>query len=269
MIHEVGQKLCEKVPCARVLGVPVHLADFKDVTQRMEEWIERRDRCHWIAVTSSHGIVEAHKHPDFRAILETADLSLPDGKWTAYFASRLASCPPRRIRGADLLVEVCRWSTPKGYSHFFYGDTNEVLLLMTSKLWERFPELRVAGALSPPFREMSTEEELDFVEAINRVRPDILWVGLGVPKQERWIVNHLEKLNVPVIVGVGAAFKFVSGKIKPAPAWVSNLGFEWGWRFLREPRRVWHRAFVYGPQFMAHGFLQLSRLKKSRPRKPA
>ncbi len=249
-------------PCRHVLGVPVHVVDLHEVVRMMERWVELRQGTHWIAVTSSHGIVEGHKHPEFKAVLRSADLSVPDGMWTARLAARKASCAAKRVRGAELLETFCELSNRKGLSNFFFGDTEEVLGLLTRRLLERFPQLRIAGTHSPPFRQWSPEEDARIINQINRTRPDVLWVGLGLPKQERWIATHLEQLEVPVVVAVGAAFKFVSGKVKPAPAWVSDRGLEWLWRLVREPRRVWHRALVYGPQFAALTLMELAGLRK-------
>ncbi|MGA2606394.1 MAG: WecB/TagA/CpsF family glycosyltransferase [Terriglobia bacterium] len=246
------------VPCVRVLGVPVHVLDVGQVLQAMEQWLCQRDRTHWIAVTSSHGLVEAQKNPAFRTILESADLSVPDGKWTARVAAKKAACAPRQVRGADLLRAFCRLSNEKGYTNFFYGDTEEVLALCATRLSEQFPRLRIVGTYSPPFRELTPQEDAQVVKMINQTRPDVLWVGLGLPKQEEWIFSHREKLNVPVTIAVGAAFKFVSGKVKSAPAWIRESGFEWLWRFFHEPGRTWRRAFVYGPQFAARSILELS-----------
>jgi N-acetylglucosaminyldiphosphoundecaprenol N-acetyl-beta-D-mannosaminyltransferase len=228
----------------------------------MEDWVEQRQRGRWIAVTSSHGVVEGHKHPAFKAILKSADVSVPDGIWTARVAARLAGKEARQVRGADLLETFCELSSRKGYSNFFLGDTEDVLALLARRLLLRFPTLKISGTCSPPFGPLTTEEDERIVQHINQASPDVLWVGLGLPKQERWIFSHRDKLKVPVVVAVGAAFKFVSGKVKPAPRWISESGLEWVWRFAHEPRRLWHRVVVYGPQFAALTLLELAGLRK-------
>jgi len=247
---------------AHVLGVPVHVVGRDQAICFMEQWIAEPGESHWIALTGSHGIVEAYKHPEFKTVLKSASLSLPDGKWTSRFAGWRRSCAPQQVRGADLLWKFCEVSGTAGYRNFFYGDTEEVLTALTHQLRERFPALPAVGTYSPPFRQLTSEEDTEIMNLINRAAPDVLWVGLGLPKQERWIYEHRARLHVPVIVAVGAAFKFVSGKVKGAPAWVSDWGLEWAWRFLHEPRRLWHRVVVYGPQFFTHAFLELSGLKK-------
>lgn len=248
--------------CARVLGVPVHSVDAQGAIACMSRWIEQRGQTRWIAVTSSHGIVEGFKKADFRTIIESASLSVPDGMWTARVAGKKLSSLPRRVRGADLLLEFCALASRRGYSSFFYGDTDEVLALLSAKLMSQFPALMIAGSYSPPFRALTPEEDAEIVRTINQAKPDILWVGLGLPKQERWIYQHLNRLQVPVIVAVGAAFKFVAGTVKPAPRPVSNLGLEWFWRLVREPKKCWHRSLVYGPQFALHSYLELKGFRK-------
>ncbi|HUZ48000.1 MAG TPA: WecB/TagA/CpsF family glycosyltransferase [Terriglobia bacterium] len=251
----------EPPACARVLGVPVHNVDVQEVLAIMEQWIEQRETPRWIAVTSSHGLVEGFKRPAFKAILDSADLSVPDGMWTARVAAQKLAAVPKRVRGADLLTAFCGLANRRGYSNYFYGDTDEVLAALSGKLKSSFPSLEIAGAFSPPFRTLTAREDEEIVSAINRAKPDVLWVGLGLPKQERWIYEHLERLEVPIVVAVGAAFKFVSGKVKPAPRKVSELGLEWLWRLASEPRKCWRRALVYGPQFALHSYLEIKGLR--------
>jgi N-acetylglucosaminyldiphosphoundecaprenol N-acetyl-beta-D-mannosaminyltransferase len=249
------------LPCTEVLGAPVHIIDIKSVLRSMEQWIQQRGRPHWIAVTGSHGALEAHKHPDFGAVLHTADLSVPDGRWAARFAARKMSCETHQVRGADLISAFCELSREKGYTNYFYGDTEETLALASERLQQKHPGVRIAGVYSPPFRELTPAEDSQVIEMINQANPDVLWVALGLPKQERWIVAHLGRLKAPVIVAVGAAIKFHSGKVAPAPRWASRSGLEWFWRLLHEPRTVWRRALIYGPQFMVLAALELMRHK--------
>jgi N-acetylglucosaminyldiphosphoundecaprenol N-acetyl-beta-D-mannosaminyltransferase len=248
--------------CAEVLGAPVHIIGIEDVLQMMERWFQDRARPRWIAVTGSHGVLEAHKRPDFRAVLQSADLSVPDGMWAARVAAKKLSCETKQVRGADLLAAFCELASRKGYTNYFYGDTGETLALASDRLRKKYPGLKIVGAYSPPFRELSPEEDAQVVALINQANPDVLWVALGLPRQERWIFSHRGRLKAPVIVAVGAGIKFHSGKVKPAPRWASQAGLEWLWRFFHEPRRTWRRAFVYGPQFAALSLLELAGLKK-------
>jgi N-acetylglucosaminyldiphosphoundecaprenol N-acetyl-beta-D-mannosaminyltransferase len=227
----------------------------------MEEWIQKRDRPHWIAVTGSHGALEAHKHADFRAVLRTADLSVPDGRWAARVAARKMSCKTHQVRGADLLLAFCELSSRKGFTNYFYGDTDENSTLASERLKQRCPGLKIVGTYSPPFRQLTPEEDANVIEMINRADPDVLWIALGLPKQERWIVSHRERLKARVIVAIGAAIKFHSGRVVPAPRWASLSGLEWLWRLLHEPRTVWRRALIYGPQFAVLSLIDLMKHK--------
>ena len=259
---DTREKKMESTAIAHLLGVPVHVIGGDQAIRSMEQWITKPDGSHWIALTSSHGVVEGYKYPEFKAILKSASLSLPDGKWTGRFAAWRRGCVPRQIRGADLLQKFCAVANKEGYRSFFYGDTEEVLSGLTRQLKKQFPDLKVAGTYSPPFRKLTAEEDAKIMNLINVLAPDVLWVGLGLPKQERWIFEHRDRLHVPVVVAVGAAFKLVSGNVKCSPPWISDWGLEWAWRFLHEPRRLWHRVVIYGPQFVAHAMLELSGLRK-------
>ena len=249
-------------PCTEVLGAPVHIIDVENVLRLMEQWILAHDRPHWIAVTGSHGALEAHKHPEFRAVLRTADLSVPDGRWAARVAAKKMSCETHQVRGADLMSAFFELSRQKGFTNYLYGDTDETLALASDRLQQKHPGVRIVGAYSPPFRELTPHEDAQIIEMINQANPDVLWVALGLPKQERWIAAHRDRLKTPVIVAVGAAIKFHSGRVVPAPRWASKAGMEWLWRLLHEPRTVWRRALVYGPQFAALSLLDVMRHKK-------
>jgi N-acetylglucosaminyldiphosphoundecaprenol N-acetyl-beta-D-mannosaminyltransferase len=150
----------------------------------------------------------------------------------------------------------------RGYSSYFFGDTDKVLRRLTAKLLGQFPKLRIAGAYSPPFRPLSADENEEIIKRINDAKPDVLWVCLGLPKQERWIFANREKLRVPIVIAAGAAAKFVSGSVAPAPAWIREHGFEWLWRLLREPRRCWRRSMLYGPRFALFAILEWSRARR-------
>lgn len=253
----------ELPPRTEVLGAPIDIVGVEDVLRLMEQWIHERHRPHWIAVTGSHGALEAHKHPEFRGVLQTADLSVPDGRWAARVAAGKMRCATHQVRGADLMTAFCDLSRRKGYTNYFYGDTVEILTLATDRLRQKHPGMRIAGAYSPPFRDLTRAEDEEIVHMLNQANPDVLWVALGLPKQEKWIAAHLDRLKSPVIVAVGAALKFHSGKVVPAPRWASQAGLEWFWRLLHEPRTVWRRALIYGPQFMALSLLDLARHRMS------
>ena len=259
---ECGGASDATAPCARVLRVPVHVVNVHEVVRQMDGWIQRGDGQRWIAVTSSHGIMEGFKHPEFRQILESATLSLPDGQWTARAAAAHLSLAPQQVRGADLMLAFFALANERGYSSYFLGDTAEVLERLTARLRSQFPGLRIAGAYSPPFHPLSREENDEIIKRINEAKPHVLWVCLGLPKQETWIFANRQKLDAPLIIAAGAAAKFVSGDVATAPAWIRQHGFEWLWRLVREPRRCWRRSMLYGPQFALFAILELCGLRR-------
>jgi N-acetylglucosaminyldiphosphoundecaprenol N-acetyl-beta-D-mannosaminyltransferase len=169
---------------------------------------------------------------------------------------------PERVPGPDILAAFLEHANRRGYRSFFYGDTEATLADLQRRVTERYPGHVVAGTLSPPFRPLTAEEDAQVIAMINDARPDVLWVGLGLPKQERWIAEHLDRLRVPVVVGVGAAFGFLSGRVSRAPAWVGRIGCEWLWRLAAEPRKLWRRDLIDGPRFLAHVLLEATGLRK-------
>ena len=252
----------------QILGSRVHLTRLEAVLDLMETWIAQTPpRCRRVVVTGFHGLWEAHKDASFRAILNSADLWVPDGIAPVWIARCRGHRAVERIPGADLMKAFLRLADRKGYRSFFYGDTDEVLAALRQQIERDFPGHKVAGTFSPPFRPISPEEDEEHVRMINAAKPDVLWVGLGLPKQDRWIHEHAARLQVPVAVGVGAAFGFLSGRVERAPAWVGRIGLEWAYRIMKEPRKCWRRSLVEGPQFIAHVVLELAGLKKYDQRK--
>jgi N-acetylglucosaminyldiphosphoundecaprenol N-acetyl-beta-D-mannosaminyltransferase len=244
-----------------VLGVRVHAVQTQDVVDRMEKWIQDRERCHTVAATSMHGIVEAQHDPSFKEILNSTDRVVPDGMPLIWLARRRGHRLSRRVYGPDLMLDFCESTARRGYRHFFYGGEPGVPERLAESLKRRFPSLEVCGAFSPPFRPLDPQEAQETVAMISRAAPDVLWVGLGTPKQERWMHEHRDKLQVPMLVSVGAAFDLLSGRRNQAPQWMREHGFEWLFRLIQEPRRLWRRYLICGPQFIAHLGLESLRLK--------
>lgn len=253
----------EQVPSIRILGSRVHMVEIPDVVWLMDHWIQSEaDTCHHVVNTGMHGIMEAHRDPEFKDILNAAALLAPDGILVVQIA-RLRGFPLQKKKtGPELMWEFSKTAGEKGYKYFILGDTEDTLRLLAAKLRQVFPGLVIAGVHSPPFRPLTPEEDDTVVRTINQSGADVLWVGLGMPKQERWIYEHRDRLRVPVAVGAGASFKFLIGTVRRAPSWVRNGGFEWLWRFSREPHRMWRRVFIDAPQFVSLVALELSGLKK-------
>jgi len=247
----------------RVLGVPVHMVQIPEVVSLMTEWAtHEQERPRWIVVADMHAIFEAHKQPAFGAMIRQADLTVPDGISLIKVARRKGVPLRTRVAGTDLMKAFFKHTQGSGLTHYFYGDTPRTLTQLGLKLRDEFPGTAIAGWHSPPFRPMTAQEDEAIIREINRAGPDVLWVGLGLPKQEQWIYEHLDRLEVPLILGVGAAFKFLAGTVQRAPAWVGELGLEWLWRFACEPRRLWKRIMIEGPQFVGLVALELAGWRK-------
>jgi N-acetylglucosaminyldiphosphoundecaprenol N-acetyl-beta-D-mannosaminyltransferase len=250
-----------------VLGARVNPVAIDRAIAILESWIATRQRGRYVIVTGMHGIIEGYRDPTFRAILNGASLFVPDGYSLVWLARRRGFALKGRVCGADLLTTFCATAAQKGYRVFFYGDTEAVLARLQAQLRQDYPMLQIVGVYSPPYRYLIPAEDDNIVRLINGTRPDILWVGLGLPKQERWIADHVGRLDVPAVVAVGAAFKFVSRMVPRAPHWVGEHGLEWLWRFAHEPRRLWRRALIDVPQFTCLALLELSGFLKM-PQRP-
>jgi N-acetylglucosaminyldiphosphoundecaprenol N-acetyl-beta-D-mannosaminyltransferase len=227
----------------------------------MQGWIRERNGCYSIAATGMHGVVEAQHDLEFKQILNATDLVAPDGMPLVWLGRRQGHPLRTRVYGPDLLLAFCEQSAGRGCRHFFYGGEPGVAERLAESLKTRFPGLHVVGTYSPPFRPLTAAEDEEIVALIGRAAPDVLWVGLGTPKQERWMHAHKDKLHVPVLVGVGAAFDMLSGRKRQAPRWMREHGLEWFFRLMQEPRRLWRRYLVCGAQFIAYLVLESLRLK--------
>jgi N-acetylglucosaminyldiphosphoundecaprenol N-acetyl-beta-D-mannosaminyltransferase len=234
----------------QVLGVPIAGVQIPDVVAQMEKWIAGRERTHYICVANVHVIMEGRQDPSFREVLLSADLCIPDGMPLVWIGRRRGHALYNRVYGPDLLIDFCRTTKDAGYTHFFLGGQPSVGNKLANELQRRFPGVRVAGICSPPFRKLTQREDDEITEQINRAAPDVLWVGLGCPKQERWMHEHRNNLRIPVVVGVGQAFDIHSGDIPQAPLWMRKNGLEWLFRLCREPRRLWRRYLIYNTKFI-------------------
>jgi N-acetylglucosaminyldiphosphoundecaprenol N-acetyl-beta-D-mannosaminyltransferase len=248
-----------------VLGVRMDAVQIPEVVARMEEWITKREGCHFVAVTDMHSVMEAQHNAEFKAILNSADLVVPDG-FPLVWLGRRKGFPwmRRRVYGPELMLRFCAESASKEYRHFFYGGAPGVAEELARRFALQFPGLFVAGSFCPPFRPLTTEEDEASIAAIEHSRADIVWVGLGAPKQERWMFAKRHKLRVPLLVGVGAAFDFHTGRVAQAPGWMRDHGLEWIFRLSQEPRRLWRRYLIQGSEFVALLLLELLGLKKTR-----
>ena len=229
----------------RVLGVRVDAVQIPQVVDLMTVAIAERAPG-FIAVTGMHGITEAQEDPHFKAVLNRADLVVPDGMPLVWLGRKKGFSLSRRVYGPELFETFCA-RTGDRFRHFFYGGAPGVAQALAREMESRHG-IVVAGTFTPPFREMTDEEERQLEHNVRRARPDVIWVGLSTPRQERWMLEHLS-LGVPLAVGIGAAFDFLSGQKAQAPTWMQEHGLEWLYRLSREPRRLWRRYLVGGTKF--------------------
>jgi N-acetylglucosaminyldiphosphoundecaprenol N-acetyl-beta-D-mannosaminyltransferase len=258
----VGESHGGRESSFKVLGVRVDAVQMPEVIARMEKWIQERSKVHYVAVSGMHGVAEAQYSPLFKQVLNASDLVVPDGISLVWMGRLRGYDLKRRVCGPDLMPAFCAQTLETGYRHFFYGGAPGVAQRLAQVFSVRFPGLQVVGTYCPPFRPLTDQEELEVLVTINRSRPDILWIGLGTPKQEHWMYEHREKLHVPVMVGVGAAFDFGIGRIRRAPTWMGEHGLEWLWRLATEPRRLWRRDVFYGSKFILCVILELLGLRR-------
>lgn len=247
-------------PSFRVVGVRVDAIQLPEAVAQIERWIDSRETGKYVAITGMHGVAESRQDARFRDILNQAGLVVPDGMPLVWLGRWHGHPLRHRVTGSELMLAFCR-ETGSRPRHFFYGGAPGVTENLARQLREQF-NITVAGSYTPPFRRLTEAEEKDLAEQVKTAAPDVLWVGLSTPKQERWMFEHRDNLNVPVMLGVGAAFDMNSGRVKRAPAWMRENGLEWFYRLLSEPRRLWKRYLVTIPLSMWSISLELFHIRK-------
>jgi N-acetylglucosaminyldiphosphoundecaprenol N-acetyl-beta-D-mannosaminyltransferase len=234
-----------------VLGIPLGALQIPELISRMERWIQAREYGHCITFANVHVVMESQHDPTFNAVLKSAQmLNVPDGKPLVWVARRRGFALQRRVYGPELMHEFCASTTAKGYRHFFYGGAQGIPEKLATAMAREFPGINVVGTYSPPFRPLSVAEDAEVVEMINATCPDVLWLGLGCPKQEKWAFEHRGRLKVPVLAAVGQAFDIHAGVARQAPRWAREHGLEWLFRLAHEPRRLWKRYLFYNSEFL-------------------
>ena len=239
----------------RVANVAFHNVTMQEAVSQIVQMVQQAGQPHYVCTGNLDHLVTLNHDPEFRAIYEQADLTLADGK-PIVLLSRLAASPSQpalkeRVTGSDLFWELARVSETNGLRLFFLGGASCAADLAKAAVLRRYPAAQVCGTYCPPFEIFSTEEEQDRIrETVQAAQPDILLVGFGAPKQEKWIAANKATLNVPVCIGVGGSFEMAGGVVKRAPKWMQEWGLEWAYRFLQEPTRLWHRYFVRDLPFL-------------------
>jgi N-acetylglucosaminyldiphosphoundecaprenol N-acetyl-beta-D-mannosaminyltransferase len=238
------------MPSHPVLGVPLALTDYT----RSLDWIDatvQSDGRGYVCVAAVHTVMAAAEDPELKAAVLGASFTVPDGQPLIWALSALGERLSHRVYGPELMEQACARAARTGRRFYLYGGRNPgALAELARRLRLRHPGLKIVGGHCPPFRSLTAEEEDALAAEINRSGADVVWVGIGVPKQEKWMARMRDRLDAPVLVGVGAAFDFHAGLVPQAPALLQRLGLEWAFRLLQEPRRLWKRYLRYNPRFV-------------------
>ena len=234
-----------------VLGIPLAITDY----ERTLDWIDAAaERGHrgYLCVAAVHTVMACQDDPELRAAVLGADFTVPDGQPLVWALRALGHPLPDRVYGPTLLELACARAARSGRRFYLYGGrTQGALVELARALRLRHPGLQIVGGYAPPFRPLTAEEDAAVIADIRRTRAEVVWVGIGVPKQEKWMAGMRDRVDAPVLVGVGAAFDFHAGLIPQAPARMQKLGLEWAFRLYQEPRRLWRRYARYNPRFIA------------------
>ena len=236
-----------------LLGVGLSPASYESVLELCESWIAEARLQHassrYVALLTVHSVMTGFFDPDYRQALNRATVAAPDGMPLVWALRSFGYRRQPRVYGPDLTLALCDKAARKGYRVYLYGGRDETLDILSGNLRRRFPGLIITGSWSPPFRPLTPEEDDRIVHEINASGADIVFVGIGVPKQERWMRDHQSRLSGAVLLGVGAAFDFHAGRVRQAPSWMQRAGLEWFFRLLMEPRRLWKR-YMLNPLFL-------------------
>lgn len=243
-----------------ILGVNVSATNMDCAIRAVDRWI-RSGQCGYVCVTSVHGVMEAQREPSFRRILNYSMMNLPDGMPLVWVGKLQGVRDIDRVFGPDFMAEICRLSVIRGYRHFLYGGAQGVAHELKVSLERKFPGIEIVEAYTPPFHPLSDEEECAVVAQIQASRADIVWIGLSTPKQERFMAQFTHRLHVPLLVGVGAAFDYHTGRVADCPRWVKCSGLQWLHRLLQDPKRLWRRYLRNNPVFVWKIFLHFLRFK--------
>jgi N-acetylglucosaminyldiphosphoundecaprenol N-acetyl-beta-D-mannosaminyltransferase len=239
----------------QIVGMRVDITSYADATKRIIAWAQQH-QSRSVFASNVHMTMETYDDPKFAQVVNSADLVTPDGMPLVWALQALGSKNASRVYGPTLTLEVCQAAAAAGIKIALYGGTNESLVAFTNFLQERFPSIDIVCKISPPFRSLTSEEDDNYTKKIIDSEAQILLVGIGCPRQENWIAEHQGRIPA-VMLGVGAAFDFHSGRVKQAPQWMQGIGLEWLFRLIMEPKRLWKRYFKHNPRFLLFFFIQL------------
>ena len=248
-------------PRINILGVGISAINLQQAIRQIDQWIAGGD-AQYVNVCSVHTVMECQNEERLRRLVNASGLATPDGMPLVWLGHLHGYRNVGRVYGPDLMFAICDEMQSTGRRHFFYGGAPGVADRLAARLKARYPALVIAGTHTPPYRPADAEEDPEVIDAINAAAPDIVWVGLGTPKQDYWVARHRAQLRAPVLIAIGAAFDFHAGLLRQAPRWMRRNGLEWLFRLLQEPRRLAFRYLVYNPLFVFRVALQLSGIRR-------
>jgi N-acetylglucosaminyldiphosphoundecaprenol N-acetyl-beta-D-mannosaminyltransferase len=231
-----------------VLGVAVSAINLEQALAEIDRWVSAREPS-YVCVCTVHGVMDCQRFDDLKKVFNAAGMVTPDGMPLVWLG-RAQHAHVSRVYGPDLILAEFDRSSSSGHRHYLYGGGNGTGVRLAAAMRARFPKLEIVGVLEPPFATLDQLVSPETAATINAARPDVVWVGIGSPKQERWMARMRPLLDAPVLIGVGAAFDFHSGAVRQAPVWMQRSGLEWLFRLLTNPRRLWRRYLVDNPWFV-------------------
>lgn len=245
-MYELKSKL--KLKTCNILGVNINVTNMEETVNVITENLDDI-KGDYICVSNVHTTVMSYEDESYKEIQNSGFMALPDGKPLSIISKKRGFSEAERVTGPDLMGEIFAISEKKGYTHYFYGSTEETLTKLNHKLKKKYPNIKIVGMHSPPFRDLTKAEDIYITKQINESNADFVWVGLGAPKQEIWMSNHKNKVN-SVMIGVGAGFDYFAENIKRAPNIIQNLSMEWLYRLLQDPKRLLKRYFFTNIKFI-------------------
>lgn len=237
----------------KILGVDIAVTNMKDTVKYIERNLESL-KGNYICVSNVHTTVMSYENEEYRKIQNGGAIALPDGGPLSTVSRKRGYKNAERVTGPDLMHEIFKLSEVKGYTHYFYGSTEDTLELLNIKLSKKYPKLNIVGMYSPPFKQSVELESEENIKRLNEINPSFIWIGLGAPKQEIWMNLHKDKLN-SIMIGVGAGFDYFAENINRAPKWMQNNNLEWLYRLLQDPKRLFKRYLVTNSKFIWYTLL--------------
>ena len=242
-----------EIPICNIMGVNIAAINMKWLLDYLEKNLSNL-KGDYICVSNVHTTVTSYAEPSYCAIQNGGIMAIPDGGPLSSLGRKRGFVTMERTTGPSLMGELFKISAKRGYRHYFYGSTDKTLEKLKNKLQEYYPGIQIAGMYSPPFRALSIEEDNEVIEKINETNPDFVWIGLGAPKQEKWMSNHQGSIN-GLMIGVGAGFDYYAGNIKRAPQWMQRCNLEWLYRLMQDPKRLFKRYFCTNIKFILYAYL--------------